>query len=73
MELLLPESGSSIVVGEGILFEGQATDANVSSDQLTVSFESDVDGALGYGTINSAGEVLFEPTMDLVTMITSFR
>ena len=58
-ELLLPESGSSVVVGEGVLFEGQATDVNVSSDQLSVSFESDVDGVLGSGTINSAGEVLF--------------
>jgi hypothetical protein len=58
-ELILPESGSSIVVGAGVLFQGQASDANVSFNELSVSFESDVDGTLGSGTINSTGEVLF--------------
>ena len=58
-ELLSPESGSSVVVGESVVFEGTGNDANVDASELTVSFESDKDGILGNGTINSNGGVLF--------------
>ena len=55
----LQRVGSSVVVGESVIFEGTGTDANVDSSQLIVSFESDKDGPLGNGTINSNGEILF--------------
>lgn len=58
-ELLSPESASSVVVGESVIFEGLASDANVDASELLVSFASDKDGNLGQGTINSSGEVLF--------------
>ena len=58
-DLVSPESGTSVVVGESVVFEGTGTDANVDSSELMVAFESDKDGALGNGTINSNGEILF--------------
>ena len=58
-DLLSPESGTSVVAGESVIFEGTGTDANVDSSELMVVFESDKDGALGNGTINSNGEILF--------------
>ena len=58
-DLVAPESGTSAVVGESIIFEGLGSDANISASELTVSFESDKDGVLGNGTINSNGEILF--------------
>ena len=58
-DLLSPETGTSVVVGESVIFEGTGNDANIDASELTVSFESDKDGPLGSGTINSNGEILF--------------
>ena len=48
-----------MVVGESVIFEGTGNDADIDASELTVSFESDKDGVLGTGTINSNGEILF--------------
>ena len=58
-DLISPETGSSVVVGESVIFEGTGNDANIDASELSVSFESDKDGTLGSGTINSNGEILF--------------
>ncbi len=58
-EFTAPTTGTSVVVGESVIFEGLASDPNVPANLLSVSFVSDKDGVLGTGTLNSSGEVLF--------------
>ena len=58
-ELLSPATQSSFRVGEPILFEGTALDANVPSSDLLVTFNSDKDGTLGDATVDSSGAVIF--------------
>ena len=61
-----------MVVGESVIFEGTGNDANIDASELTVSFESDKDGH--WARAPSTRMVRFcLPTMDLPTMITSFR
>ncbi len=54
-----PSSGTTVVPGEAVLFEGSASDAEVPSDRLFAEWSSDVDGALGSGNPTTAGSVLF--------------
>ena len=57
-------------MGSPILFEGTASDDNIDSMDLQVSFASDIDGDLGEATINSSGEISL--LVPVGTMHTSF-
>ena len=61
-DLVSPSNQSSFQVGSSILFEGTASDDNIDSMDLQVSFASDIDGDLGDATINSSGEINFVST-----------
>ena len=58
-ELLSPLPQTAFQVGEEIVFEGLASDANIDANELDVVFSSDRDGELGVGTINSNGEITY--------------
>jgi len=73
-DLELPELGASVPFGELVIFEGTATDIDVPSDWLTVTFESNVDGYLGAVSPSSTSIFAFAttaltPTTHTVTMI----
>ena len=50
--------GTSIV-GNSVLFSGTATDLDIASNLLEVTWKSDIDGILDISSPNSSGEVLF--------------
>ena len=52
-----PMNGETFVVGESIIFQATASDAEITSENLTISWSSDKDGDLGAGVINSSGDV----------------
>lgn len=54
-----PVSGETFVQGEAIVFQGIATDEEIESGDLNVSWISDQDGLLGTGLVNSDGSVSF--------------
>ena len=54
-----PADQSGSPVGDPVIFRGTATDPDVGSNELTISWISDKDGALGAGSIDSAGELSF--------------
>ena len=54
-----PEDGSSVAVGAELRFEGFATDPDVSADQLTATWSSDVDGELRTGAPDPDGTLAF--------------
>lgn len=58
-EITTPEDLSAVVVGDSVLFRGIVGDANIAANQLSTIWNSDKDGDLGAGTINSSGEVTF--------------
>lgn len=47
------------IVGESVLFSGTASDLDISSNLLEVSWISDIDGILDISAPNSSGDVLF--------------
>ncbi|MEC7987768.1 MAG: fibrinogen-like YCDxxxxGGGW domain-containing protein [Myxococcota bacterium] len=62
----LPTCGITSPVGENVGaiglstdFAGFASDADIPSDWLSITWESDKDGSLGQSTPNSNGEILF--------------
>jgi len=72
--LELPELGASVPNGELVIFEGTASDVDVASDWLTVTFESNVDGYLGAVSPSSSGAFVFAtssltPTTHTVSMV----
>lgn len=52
-----PTSGDVGESGRLVTFQGTVSDADIAADQLTVSWESDKDGALGASSPTSAGDV----------------
>jgi len=58
-DLALPEMGASVPAGDLVIFEGTASDPDVPSDWLTVTFDSNVDGYLGAVSASSAGNFAF--------------
>ena len=54
-----PADQSGSPVGDPVIFRGTATDPDVGSNELTITWISDKDGALGAGSIDSAGELSF--------------
>ncbi len=54
-EVVAPADGVAFNEGETVTFEGLATDADVPSDWLTATWESDQDGELGSGAASSDG------------------
>ena len=58
-QITAPENLAGINLGDAIIFLGMAEDPNIPSTDLTTSWISSIDGELGEGTINSAGEVSF--------------
>ncbi|MEC8276542.1 MAG: hypothetical protein VX026_02420, partial [Myxococcota bacterium] len=59
-----PSDGSAGPEGESVQFVATASDVDVSSDMLTVTWSSDKDGEIGTSVPNSAGEISFT-TSDL--------
>ena len=59
-EIVSPESGIAVPVGDLISFEGLATDEDINNNQLTVNWTSDkIEGSLGSSTPNTNGEFTF--------------
>ena len=58
-QILTPESGSTVVNGDLIIFEATVADADISVDQLSIEWSSDKDGSLGTSTANTDGTVSF--------------
>ena len=56
-EILSPENNATGIVGNTIVFTGQAQDIDIPATDLTTLWHSDRDGDLGTGTITSQGEV----------------
>ncbi len=54
-----PASGSNFDIGETILFEATAGDADIDASDLTVTFTSDKDGQIGALSPTSSGSVQF--------------
>jgi hypothetical protein len=52
-----PADGAAAVLGETVLFRGTATDADIGSEDLSVSWVSDKDGELGVSIPDSDGGV----------------
>ena len=59
-----PEDGAAGAVGDEVVFSGTATDPDVSAEQLTVVWSSDLDGELRSSTPDPDGSVAFA-TRDL--------
>ena len=58
-EIIAPADGVGVSVEKAVDFQGLATDADVSSTQLSYVWKSDKDGDLGTGTIASDGSIYF--------------
>ena len=58
-QIISPESGSTVVNGDLIIFEATVADVDVSVDQLSIEWSSDKDGDLGVSTANTDGTVNF--------------
>jgi alpha-tubulin suppressor-like RCC1 family protein len=59
-EIVAPDSGFAVPVGDLISFEGNATDEDINNNQLTVDWTSDkIEGSLGSSTPNTNGEFTF--------------
>ena len=58
-QITAPESGSTVVNGDLIVFEATVADADVSVDRLSIEWTSDKDGNLGTSTANTDGTVSF--------------
>ncbi len=56
--IIAPASDETFNQGETVTFEGMGSDEDVASDQLTATWESDVDGALGSGALASDGSTV---------------
>ena len=54
-----PADGTSVVVGNSVIFRGLANDEDVPATSLSYMWQSDKDGDLGTGSIGSDGEILF--------------
>jgi alpha-tubulin suppressor-like RCC1 family protein/rubredoxin len=57
--ILEPTSGSSASFGQSVVFSGFVGDADITPDQLAVSWTSDLDGLLANSAPTSAGDVTF--------------
>ena len=57
-----PQNGDANAEGELVIFEANATDADISSSDLLISWASDKDGDIGTSTADSAGNVSFAYT-----------
>lgn len=57
--ILSPASGTVSPVGETVLFEATASDADIPANTLQVQWLSDKDGLLGTSTPSSSGNVYF--------------
>lgn len=57
--ILSPTSGANFDLGETVLFEATATDADISSSSLSAVFTSDKDGVIGTLTPSGNGSVQF--------------
>ena len=57
--ILLPVDSSAGPQGNAVQFEATASDIDIPSDMLTVTWNSDKDGELGSSTPTSAGEITF--------------
>ena len=58
-EITAPVSNSAGNTGTMVIFEGSAMDANIPDNELTVTWNSSVDGELGTSVPNSNGGVTF--------------
>jgi len=58
-QITAPESGTTSGIGDTILFEAVATDADIPANLLTVTWTSDKDGLIGTSTASSSGNVFF--------------
>lgn len=54
-----PAQYSAYVVGQNVLFEGTATDADINDSLLSISWESDQDGVFNTTAANTSGELNF--------------
>lgn len=57
--ILTPQDDSVFLLGETITFTAESSDADIPSDQLSVSWTSDKDGTIGASTPNSDGSIAF--------------
>ncbi|MEC7983618.1 MAG: hypothetical protein VX278_00560, partial [Myxococcota bacterium] len=58
-EITAPVSGVTGVEGDMVPFAATASDVDIPSDMLTVTWNSDKDGVLGESTPTSAGDITF--------------
>ena len=58
-EIVAPLSNAAGQQGDMVTFMGTASDVDVSSDWLEVTWSSDKDGVLGTSTPSSSGEIIF--------------
>ena len=58
-EITQPESATVVALGDLVVFEATASDADVPSDWLTASWQSDKDELLGDSAPSSAGAIAF--------------
>ena len=58
-EIFSPEDGSAGQEGSLVTFEGTASDVDVASDVLTVTWSSDKDGEIGSLNPDSDGNIVF--------------
>ena len=59
-EIVAPDSGIAVPVGELIAFEGLATDEDINNNELIVEWSSNkMEDSLGISPPNSSGDVLF--------------
>ena len=63
-EITAPLDSSASIVGDTVIFRATVSDADIAATDLYYMWNSDKDGELGQGTINSAGEITFS-TADL--------
>lgn len=54
-----PESGSTYVLGQNILFSGTANDDDINNTMLSITWESDQDGVLNTGSADTDGTLGF--------------
>ena len=57
--IVSPQDGAAGPESDSVRFEGTTSDVDIPSNELTVDWSSDKDGAIGTSTPNSSGEIAF--------------
>ena len=63
--IVAPASGDTFWVGETVTLEGMVSDVETDVEQLVLSWDSDVDGALGNGKPDSSGYAALGTTLSV--------